>query len=166
MTFVDFIRQQEKRPPKVDDLVVELKEKLFFCGSRSFAEKKIPWVDDPLDFSNVDDWDFSFDTQDNRTIVPYLTNLGFVRQEIGPEHLEVYSDRTFVCLYKHPDYKIDIVERFFFKEYKKVWESTSAEFYYNYLWKSAPHRPQDQESIGQHKVFIRDWLNNSVGVLM
>jgi hypothetical protein len=166
MNFVDFIRHQEKRPPKVDDLVVELKEKLFFCGSRSFAEKKIPWLDDHLDFSNVDDWDFSFNTKDNRAIVPYLKNLGFVKQEIGPEHLDMYSDRTFGYLYKHPDYKIDIVERFMFHQYKMVWESASAEFYYNYLWKSAPHRPQDQESIRQHKVFIRDWLNNAVGMFL
>ena len=157
---------KKKRPPKVDDLVAELKEKLFFCGSRSFAEKNILWVDGHLDFSNVDDWDFSFDTNDSHFFKGYLNKLGFVKQEIGPEHLEVYSDRTFVGLYKHPDYKIDIVERFLFEQYKKIWTNTSAEFYYNYLWKSAPHRPQDQESIGQHKVFIRDWLNNAIGMLL
>ena len=162
MTFVEFINKQTG-PKKLTEaeMVEKLRGTLSLFGSRYFKEKneRERWFQLALDFSTVDDWDFSFSQTD---LVPWIESLGFVRQEIGRDHMDVYSDVTFVGLWKHPDYKIDIVQRTNYDKYKKVWESTDPDFYHKYLWKSAPHRSRDQEEIGKHKVFIRDWLNDQI----
>lgn len=163
MTFVDFIRQQEKRPPKLEEVVEELKRITFFCGSRWFKERNQGLFGGDLDFSTVDDWDFSY-SRENYSVEATLAELGFKRQTITGEHMEMYGDNSFSCLWKHPDYKIDVVGRFDFDQYKKVWTNVYPEFYHKYLWKSAPHRVQDQEAIREHKVFIRDWLNQAMRI--
>lgn len=144
-----------------ENLVKILREdlKLYFGGSRRFKEKAFIFdCHPPEDYTNVDDWDFSYDFSSTK-VEPRLLDLGFVRQEIGLHNADMYSDVSFASLWKHPDHKIDVVGRNHFHTYRKLFDSIPADFYYNYLWKSAPHRPQDAESVRDHKVFIKDFIN-------
>lgn len=150
------------RDLREDEVIERLKEdkRTFFCGSRYFKEKYEAnrWMYGDCDFSTVDDWDFSIKVGE----IPEkeLRELGFKRQILEGDHIEMYGDYSFVFLWKHKDYKVDLVERYAFDYYKKVWSNVGVDFYYKYLWKSAPHR--DKAKVGEHKEFIRDWLNQAL----
>lgn len=146
MTFKTFIRRKDPRISSSKEMADVLSGMgLFLGGSRS----KVPEM-----CSSDTDWDFSFE---DSTLVPRLEELGFVRQVISGEHLEKYSDISFRALWKHPNYEIDVIQRWFFDRYKTVWSLISKEYYKKYLWKSSPNR--DPDKVGEHKEQIRDTLN-------
>ena len=146
-------------PRDAEDSLVKamLEDGFYLGGSRSKAPRRTPWGQD---WSNVknSDWDFSFSAGDIQKR-HFLLDHGFERQELTQEHADAYSDITFYALYKHSRWKVECIGRVpkYYETYKRVWDSISSDYYYHYLWKSAPHRNKDR--VGEHKVFIQDTLN-------
>jgi hypothetical protein len=158
--FKDFNR---KLNPKEEDVVGNLLSsgQFILCGSRRMVKKS---GFDGLDWSNVkqSDWDLSF-PEFSSTARGCLFASGFELQELSPDHLDLYGDVTFRELWKHPTLRIEAVGRYNSVSVEKFWYRLDSTFYHKHLWKSAPHR--DPSLIPEHKQFIRDFINQSIGFL-
>jgi hypothetical protein len=106
----------------------------YLGGSRRMAQKA-PGV---ISVTPATDYDFYCDDYEieGSKIIYFLKQLGFVESKTQPE----YFDDECVIIFKHAD-NVQVVLRKDAKFYSKVFESIDPQFYYHFLWKSSPVKP-------------------------
>lgn len=133
------------------------KEVFYLCGSRRMAQRYAAC--DPVDaltlppiiVSDTTDYDF-YVTYSESLMNSLLNNCNFERSS----NYEYFDDEAVEVLYSED---VQVVMRKSAEFYGAVYESISLDFYYHYLWKSAPMRTaEDVIDLGINKQ-IRDTMN-------
>lgn len=108
--------------------------KFYLGGSRRMAQKS-PGI---ITIKPETDYDFYCDgfSHEGSEIIYFLKQLGFVESKTQPE----YYDDECVIIFKHSD-NVQVVIRKDAKFYCNVFESIDPTFYYHFLWKSSPVKP-------------------------
>lgn len=109
----------------------------YLGGSRAMAKRAA--LDD---FSEVQidikpSTDFDYYATNSPQVVDYLISLGFKEKTIKRKE---YMDDEAIAIYEiNTNPKVQVVLRKDATFYQKVFQSISLKFYYDHLWKSAPH---------------------------
>lgn len=109
----------------------------YLGGSRLMAKRAT--LDD---FSEVQidikpSTDFDYYATNSPQVVDYLISLGFKEKTIKRKE---YMDDEAIAIYEiNTNPKVQVVLRKDATFYQKVFQSISLKFYYDHLWKSAPH---------------------------
>jgi len=149
-------------PADTEKIVSDLMEMgMHFGGSRQMLGD--------MDYGTERDWDFNFQLNTKKSVSLFqTTKYVWPNEEVGAyveEHFyhakESYESKDVTGYYKHRVYPhITLIGRRDLAKYKKVWDSITPEFHHKWLWKSAPHRPQDGASVSKHKEAISKWFDS------
>lgn len=127
--------------PTTKDIVKALNESHFafyLGGSRSMAKRAIQDDFCEVEINISPSTDFDFYVTDCPQVDSFLLSLGFkVKTYPGDKS---YTDDEAISIYEiETTPKVQVVSRKDAEFYKKVFDNISLKFYYNHLWKSAPH---------------------------
>jgi len=138
LTVTEFKKQLKQNPDTILDVLFDLDEPFFLCGSRRMAQRQVEekTLEDHLNLKErsiliSSDTDFDFYATHSKDLEAYLVSKGMTSAT-----LDDYLDDEAVAVLSKDNVQVVLRKNAIF--YHDVFENISTEFFFRYIWKSSP----------------------------